>query len=152
MLNTVSHSTLLLTHWSLRELDVLFLSLTHSKRKKGGLWNSRHSSIPLSILHFVDNRTQQPLAQFLPNTAYSNWFTPDQVHWNRPGLYMCNVVVICLLGLHGCAHGRNKVSWNFADSVTEQPLGRFTPNQVHWNCLGLKMYTPDQVHWNCLGP
>ena len=26
---------------------------------------------------------------------------------------------------------------NFADAVTQQPLGRFTPNQVHWNCHGL---------------
>ena len=44
------------------------------------------------------------------------------------------------MGTHGRAHGRNNASSHLADPVTQQPLGGFIPNQVHWNRIGLKMF------------
>ena len=55
-------------------------------------------------------------------------------------LWMCSFMVICPSGQHGHAHGRNNGSWNIADTKTQQPLGRFTPNRVHCNHIGLYMY------------
>ena len=52
---------------------------------------------------------------------------------------MDNIMVICPSGPHGHVQGHNKHSWNHVGAVTQQPLGWFTPNQVHWNCLGLRM-------------
>ena len=41
-------------------------------------------------------------------------------------------------GRNGCDGG----SWNVTDTGTPQPQGGFTPNQVHWNCHGLKLLLP----------
>ena len=66
-------------------------------------------------------------------------FTPNQIHWDCLALLMCNNMVICPSGPNGHAH-RNKtglLELNIVDAETLQPLGRFTPNQIHWNHLGL---------------
>ena len=77
--------------------------------------------------NLADAGTQQSLG----------WFTPNQVHWNRLGLYVCNIVVIFPWRHNGHAHGHDKGPWNLADAGTQHPLGRFTPNQVTCNRLGL---------------
>ena len=126
----------------------------------------------------VDAITQQPLGQL----------TTNQIHWSRLGFLMCNVMVICPLDPHWRAHGHYKGLPNLADPATQQPLGEFTPNIIHWNRLRscgcatswsfahrghmgmstglmsilemlpdatihqqLGRFTPNQVHWNCFG-
>ena len=53
---------------------------------------------------------------------------------------MCNAMVICRWGHNGRVHVYEKGFWNHVDAGIRQPLGRFTPNVVHWNRLGLPMY------------
>ena len=45
------------------------------------------------------------------------------------GLYVYNVMVICPSAHNGHAHGHENGSWNLVAARTQQPIGRFTPNQ-----------------------
>ena len=63
-------------------------------------------------------------------------FTPTQVHWNCLGLHMCNSLVTeTIRATWTCRLARpcrpDGLSWNLADAVTQQQVGRFTPSQVH---------------------
>ena len=91
--------------------------------------------------------------------------TSNQIHWNHLGLYMSIVMLVRPSGPYGYVHGCNKSFWNRVDTRTQQPLGQFTSNQVHWNRLGLYIcnvmvicpsephgyaYRPSKCSWNLI--
>ena len=63
--------------------------------------------------------------------------------WNCPDLKLCNVMVICPFAPYGLAHGpkicqiRHQWGPDFAECISLEPLDRFTPFRVSWNCLDL---------------
>ena len=60
-----------------------------------------------------------------------------QIITSMKGCVACSDLWPWPISSRSFSHGHNKGSWNFADAGTQQPLGPFTPNQVHWNRLGL---------------
>ena len=107
--------------------------------KKGCFIRPQNRRFPLKrFFFFVQNPRKGGVFQAYVRAWYTFW-------WGVGGrdlfeLYMCNVMVICSPVPHGRAHGCNKrSSGHVADAVTQQPPGRFTPNQVHWNYLDFYM-------------
>ena len=106
-------------------------------------WLFAHGGIMGMLMGMIrapaDAGTPQPLDRFTRNqvlvdtgTQPLGWFTPNRVHWNRIGLYMCNVMLIYPGGggggHNGQTHGHDKGPWNIADIGTQLPLVWLTPN------------------------
>ena len=56
------------------------------------------------------------------------WFIINHVYWDCLGPQLCIVMVSCPLGPSGAAHGPKHTVQHLANTVAQQPLGRFTPN------------------------
>ena len=87
------------------ELCILFPEFTLE-------WRHNEHVRPFVRQKFTVATTQQPMGRF----------TPNEIHWNCLGLYMCNVIVICPCGHYGHAHWHEGF-WNLVDARSHEPPG-----------------------------
>ena len=110
------------------------------RRKKEGLWIGLRPSVHASMRLVCNSATtglihskssSLELSLDVQSTIVSRCTTSwSLVLWGHMGMPM---------GIIRTPEICNKGFWNLADARTQQPLGRLTWNQVHWNHLSLSM-------------
>ena len=108
---------------------LLFPAISEGKRDCGIVSIRQSARLSVHPAKFADAVTQQSLSRF----------PQSQLNWNHLGLYMCDIIVICLPGQNPRAQECKNRPWNIADAGSPQPLSGLTPNQIHWNRLVLKL-------------